>query len=206
MPSYKIFKEDKLLGHTNIASCDCAVFKLLGTDISGNIMLYDPTLHTIKECNTTMPLDLPPYMPTPIPGTWLGSCLPNNKCDSGLKCIDLSNNVVTGKKACMTDIYPSFWPSKSYLAHYDIVNKSCKLCIDFPGSICPPDVKTLPMQECCARTGDTSTSASGCGEFPWEKIPGAGWCFSSGRDFCIHHPLGKQNYIDCKTNYQDCPS
>ena len=132
MPSYKIFKEDKLLGHTNIASCDCAVFKQLGIDINGNTMLYDPTLHTIKECNTTVLFDPPYFEPTPKPGSWLGSCI-DTSCNDGLVCSDLSNNIVTGTKACVTDIYfptpspPSFWPSPSYLAYYNKVDKSCKL-------------------------------------------------------------------------------
>ena len=51
MPIKSIYLNDMLIGHVNMASCNCAIYPHLGKDLNDEILLYDPTNHTIYECN-----------------------------------------------------------------------------------------------------------------------------------------------------------
>ena len=50
MPNYNVYLGDEIIGSVNLSNCNCSKFMYLGTDPSGNTMLYKPSLHTIKEC------------------------------------------------------------------------------------------------------------------------------------------------------------
>ena len=50
MPNYNVYLGDEIIGSVNLSNCNCSKFMYLGTDLSGNTMVYKPGLHTIKEC------------------------------------------------------------------------------------------------------------------------------------------------------------
>ena len=52
MPIKSIYLKEKLIGHVNMASCNCQKFKYLGEDICGQSLLYDPQIHSIPECKS----------------------------------------------------------------------------------------------------------------------------------------------------------
>lgn len=54
MPIKSIYLNDMLIGHVNMASCNCAIYPHLGKDLNDEILLYDPTNHTIYECNNSV--------------------------------------------------------------------------------------------------------------------------------------------------------
>lgn len=55
-----IYLNDVVIGHVNMASCNCATFPHLGKGLNDEILLYDPQIHSIPECKYS-----PPLMQTP---------------------------------------------------------------------------------------------------------------------------------------------
>ena len=51
MRNYNVYLDDEIIGSVNLYNCNCSKFMYLGTDPSGNTILYKPSLHTIKDCS-----------------------------------------------------------------------------------------------------------------------------------------------------------
>ena len=68
MRNYTVYLDYEIIGSVNLSNCNCSKFIYLGTDLSGNTMVYRPGLHTIKECllDSTSPQVHAPICSLPI--------------------------------------------------------------------------------------------------------------------------------------------
>ena len=78
MPIKSIYLKEKLIGHVNMASCNCQKFKYLGEDICGQLLLYDPQIHSIPECKSVESGGNPTPAPTPYTDTY--DCMSSYRC------------------------------------------------------------------------------------------------------------------------------
>ena len=190
MHNYNVYLDDEIIGSVNLSNCNCSKFMYLGTDHSGNTMVYKPGLHTIKECL----LDSTPALTgwrngshTAVAGD---SCskIANEFCDDPIKNEDLQ------KVICDFSICNNLQIGN--IVDYDYSLKKTN-CPPTPAPSNKSGTHIVKQHETCNTIATTE-----CGD---RTSPDKVICDYSD-EFCKHLKLNDTIYYDCGLLKNHCPT
>ena len=106
-----------VVGHINMASCECKYLVHVGKDLNGNRIMYYPLKHSIKECYKSTPTPKPKYACKQQQGKWncvidthgpfstIDECkaaCPQYSCNNNYQCTEVAAGKYSNQSDCST--------------------------------------------------------------------------------------------------------